>query len=340
MKNWFLLSMAFALLPLTLMAQDDDMYFGSTKQQKSTYRSIPNYEPTTSAPVYHTGSRRSVDEYNRRGGNYDVQPQDSDIIDFSAVEGVYPDSTADYSLTKKMARWEGYTPKQAYWEGYYDGTHDTWYWHSPWYYTSFYPWYDSWYYPYGWHYSWYYDPWYYDYYSWHWGYYPYHYYSYYDRPYIGYYHGGSRYYGTGNTGTLNRNGNYSRSTTGGRVANYTSSARFDGARNRAYNSGSGRSTVSGNTNRSTTRSTTRATERSTNRTATRATSSSYSSYSSSSNNYNAGRAATFQSGNGGSFSSSSSSSFGGNRSSGGFSSGGGTRSAGGGGGGRSGGGRR
>lgn len=337
MKNWFLLSMAFALMPLSLLAQDDDMYFGSTKQQKSTYRSIPNNEPTTSAPVYHTGSRRNVDEYNRRSSSYDVLPQDSDIIDFSAVEGVYPDSTADYQLTRKMARWDGYTPKQAYWEGYYDGTHDTWYWHSPWYYTSFYPWYDSWYYPYGWHYSWYYDPWYYDYYSWHWGYYPYHYYSYYDRPYIGYYSGGSRYYGTGNTGTLNRNGNYSRSTTGGRVANYTSSARFDGARSRAYNnSGSGRSMVSGNTNRSTTRSTTRATERSTNRTATRATSGSYSS----SSNYDAGRAATFQSGNGGSFSSSSSSSFGGNRSSGGFSSGGGTRSAGGGGGGRSGGGRR
>lgn len=335
MKNWFYLSMAFALLPLSMMAQDDDMYFGSAKKQKSTYRSASSWEPVSPAPVYHTGSKRGVDEYNRRGNSYDVLPQDSDIIDFSAVEGVYPDSTADYSLTKKMARWEGYTPKQAYWEGYYDGSHDSWYWHSPWYYTSFYPWYDSWYYPYGWHYSWYYDPWYYDYYSWHWGYYPYHYYSYYDRPYIGYYHGGSRYYGTGNTGTLNRNGNYSRSTTGGRVANYTSSARFDGARNRAYNSGSGRSTVSGNTNRSTTRSTTRAVERSTNRTATRATSGSYSS----SSNYDAGRAATFQSGNGGSFSSSSSS-FGGNRSSGGFSSGGGTRSAGGGGGGRSGGGRR
>ena len=189
MKNWFYLSMAFALLPLSMMAQDDDMYFGSAKKQKSTYRSASSYEPVSPAPVYHTGSKRGVDEYNRRGSSYDVLPQDSDIIDFSAVEGVYPDSTADYSLTKKMARWEGYTPKQAYWEGYYDGSHDSWYWHSPWYYSAFYPWYDSWYYPYGWHYSWYYDPWYYDYYSWHWGYYPYHYYSYYDRPYIGYYSG-------------------------------------------------------------------------------------------------------------------------------------------------------
>ena len=183
--------MAFALLPLSMMAQDDDMYFGSAKKQKSTYRSASSYEPVSPAPVYHTGSKRGVDEYNRRGSSYDVLPQDSDIIDFSAVEGVYPDSTADYSLTKKMARWEGYTPKQAYWEGYYDGSHDSWYWHSPWYYTSFYPWYDSWYYPYGWRYNWYYDPWYYDYYSWQWEYYyhPYHYYSYYDRPYIGYYSG-------------------------------------------------------------------------------------------------------------------------------------------------------
>ena len=35
MKNWFYLSMAFALLPLSMMAQDDDMYFGSAKKQKS-----------------------------------------------------------------------------------------------------------------------------------------------------------------------------------------------------------------------------------------------------------------------------------------------------------------
>ena len=122
-------SLVFALMPLSLMAQDD-MYFGSAKKQKSTYRSASSYEPVSPAPVYHTGSKRGVDEYNRRGSSYDVLPQDSDIIDFSAVEGVYPDSTADYSLTKKMARWEGYTPKQAYWEGYYDGSHDSWYWHS------------------------------------------------------------------------------------------------------------------------------------------------------------------------------------------------------------------
>ncbi len=80
--------MAFALLPLSMMAQDDDMYFGSAKKQKSTYRSTSSYEPVSPAPVYHTGSKRGVDEYNRRGSSYDVLPQDSDIIDFSAVEGV------------------------------------------------------------------------------------------------------------------------------------------------------------------------------------------------------------------------------------------------------------
>ena len=135
MKNWMFLSMAFVLLPLSMMAQDDDMYFGSAKKSKSSTRITSAYE-TTPDRVYHSGSRRSVDDYNRRGSSYETLPNDSDIIDFSAVEGVYPDSTADYQMTKKMARWEGYTPSDAYWEGYSDGSHDSWMWHSPWFYSS------------------------------------------------------------------------------------------------------------------------------------------------------------------------------------------------------------
>ena len=333
MKNWMFLSMAFALLPLSMMAQDDDMYFGSAKTSKSSTRVTSTYEPTrvtTPDQVYHSGSRRSVDEYNRRGSSYETLPNDSDIIDFSAVEGVYPDSTADYQLTRKMARWDGYTPRDAYWEGYSDGSHDSWMWHSPWYYSSFYPWYDSWYYPY-WHYGWY-DPWYYDY-GWGW-HYPYYRYSYYGGYYSGYYGGTSRHYGTGITGTKHHSGNYISNSYSQRVTNYTNSSRFDGARNRASEGNSGRRTIG-----TSTRSSTRATAAS--RSATRSTSS---------GNYDSGR--SFSNSSSGSLlnsSRSSSSSYSGggsnysgsSRSSGGFS-GGGTRSGGGGGGvgARSGGGRR
>jgi hypothetical protein len=81
------------------------------------------------------------------------------------VEGVYPDSLLDFKATREMARWDGYTPSDAYWEGYSQGSkYARVIWHSPWYYSSYYPWYDSWYWD-----PWYYDPWYYS--SWHYGWY-------------------------------------------------------------------------------------------------------------------------------------------------------------------------
>ena len=113
-------------------------------------------------------------------------PTDSagnDIIDFSAVRGVYPDSTDnassadDYKLTRQLSRFDDYTPSQAYWEGYRDGQ-----WMSPWYASRWYSWYDYdpwyWNYPYyyGYYSSWYgwYSPWYYGYYRpWNYGYYGY-----------------------------------------------------------------------------------------------------------------------------------------------------------------------
>jgi hypothetical protein len=333
MRRLVLLSMVLGLLPVSMMAQDDDMYFGSTKS------STPKRSKSSTEQTYYCGSKRSVDEYNRRcGSSYEVIiPDTGDIISFSPVEGVYPDSVGDYQLTRKMARWDDYTPTKAYWEGYAQGRHDSWGWHSPWYYSSFYPWYDygwydPWYYSY-WRYGWY-DPWYYDY-AWGWGY-PY--YTYYGGYYGGYYSGGrysGRYVGNGNTGTLARYGELGRSSTGGRVGNYTHSSRFDGARERAYSGNSGRRTTVGtNTSRSITRSSTRTTIA--------GGGSGYSSNSSSYGSGSSGRPATFQSGSGGGGSySGGGNSYGGSRTSGGsYGGGGGTRSGGGGGGSRSGGGRR
>ena len=184
MKKLILLTVV-AALPLTLMAQDDDMYFVPSKEnvakEAKTYGMPKN--------VYYSGSDRSVDEYNRRMWSK-AEPIDSagnDIIDFSAVRGVYPDSVVasgndDYKYTKRLSRFEGYTSaSDAYWEGYRDGR-----WSSPWYYSSYYPWYDSWYY---WN-----DPWYYGYYGYYSSWYSPWYYGGYYRPwrYWGWY--GPRYY--------------------------------------------------------------------------------------------------------------------------------------------------
>ena len=221
MMNKILVSLILGALPLTMMAQDDDMYFVPSKKSSVSTTTVRNVRP---APTFDSGSSRSVDEYNRRGGSYyEVLPTDSvgnDIISFNGELGVYPDSNAveDFALTREMSRWDGYEPDpNAYAEGYRDGRRDSWSlysWHSPWFYSSYYPWYDSsywywndpWYYRrYGWYYSWY-DPWYYDWYR------PYGYYSYYGPYYYGggYWRGGggrsSLYARNGNTGTINRSG--------------------------------------------------------------------------------------------------------------------------------------
>lgn len=194
MKKFILLT-AVAALPLGLMAQDDDMYFVPTKENMAKEAKAYGMPKNT----YYSGSQRSVDEYNRRAWS-SVAPIDSagnDIIDFSAVRGVYPDSAYsevtenDYQYTKRMSRFEGYTASDAYWEGYRDGR-----WTSPWYYSSYYSWYDPWYWNDPWYYSGYYgwagyyggwySPWYYG------GYYrPWHYYGGWYSP--RYHYGGGHY---------------------------------------------------------------------------------------------------------------------------------------------------
>ena len=119
MKKLIMSLLLLGVMPISMMAQDDDMYFVPTKEnvakEAKTYGMPSN--------TYYAGSSRSVDDYNRRAWST-VEPVDSlgnDIIDFSAVRGVYPDSAysemadnGDYQLTRQMSRFDDYTPSDAY----------------------------------------------------------------------------------------------------------------------------------------------------------------------------------------------------------------------------------
>ena len=123
MKKLVLLSVILGAMPITMMAQDDDLYFVPTKENVA--KDAEKYGMP--ANTYYVGSTRSADEYNRRAWSR-VAPIDSagnDIIDFSAERGVYPDSAysemSDYTYTRRMSRFDDYTPSVAYLAGYRDG---------------------------------------------------------------------------------------------------------------------------------------------------------------------------------------------------------------------------
>ncbi len=233
MKKLFLLFVLAGAMPLSMMAQDDDLYFSPSKRKAEvTSSSVQNI---AASPYYSGRPMRDVDEYNRRGklrSSYQKIGTDSlgnDIIEFQAGTGLYPDSTyvdtlwmspqGDYShddeyiCSRRMSRWDDY------YDWYDPWFADRWGWHP----FGFYPWYDPWFYPYRW-YGWYgwYDPWYYGWYYpfhhhyWGWGYHPYY-------PIGGYvYRGpsGTRNHGrpsfNGPRGTVNGNSHtYARGTFGG-----------------------------------------------------------------------------------------------------------------------------
>ncbi len=194
MKKLILLSVIAGVMPLASLAQDDDMYFVPTKANVA--KSAAEYGIPQN--TYYSGSQRSVDDYNRRGSQFTpIDSAGNDIINFSAEQGVYPDSaydeSADFQYTRRMSRFDDYNWSTPYWAGYYAGRSSRWY--SPWWYYD--PWYDPWYYGYG-HYG-------YGYYGW---YSPWYYSNWYSPYYYGYYYGGWPYYATrpvyrrGN-GTLN-----------------------------------------------------------------------------------------------------------------------------------------
>lgn len=209
MKKLIMFLLMSVALPLSMMAQDDDMYYVPTKENKA--KEAESYGMPTR--TYYAGSTRSVDEYNRRMmvGVNQTDSVGNDIIDFSAVRGVYPDSVynesdSDYELTRRMTRFDDYTPSQAYWDGYRDGR-----WASPWSwsYSSLY-WNDYWYWndPWLWNSSWYWRyPYYTGYYPWYSGYYGYYGYRYHPWYWGGYYGG---YYGDYYGGGYVRNHNYRR----------------------------------------------------------------------------------------------------------------------------------
>lgn len=188
MKRLFLLTTIATLLATSAMAQDD-LYFVPSKkvakEAKAKRQAQENFYDQTS--VYHSGSDRDVDEYNRRGtfaSHYETVGTDSignDIIEFTPGTGVYPDSISlsalvksdslatqwrdvidskknykdddEYSITLRLSRFDDFYGPYWAWNRFYD----------PWFYDSFY---DPWFYN-PWHYAWY-DPWYGPYDPWYW----------------------------------------------------------------------------------------------------------------------------------------------------------------------------
>lgn len=197
MKKLILLTLVSAF-SLSLMAQDDDMYFVPTKENVA--KEARKYGMPQN--VYYSGSNRSVDDYNRRAQfSSPVDSTGNDIIDFSAVRGVYPDSAYsqpvendDYALTRRMSRFDDYTPSEAYWDGYRAGR-----WSSPWY-NTWYSWYDPWYYDSWWYWN---DPFYYS--SWYGWRYPYYYSTWYSPRYYGYHYYGGSYISRGGSSRLSSN---------------------------------------------------------------------------------------------------------------------------------------
>ena len=256
MKKLLLISLFAGVLPLSMTAQVDDLYF--VPKKKSVEKVTDHYGMPKD--VYYSGSNRSIDDYNRRTiSHYEPIGADSimnDTISFIAEKGVYPDSiaTEDFVITKKMSRFDDYdvTDNAAFWAGYEAGRYD-WGWHSPWYYSRF-GWYDYWYDP--WYYRWY-DPYYYSWYggwygSWYGSWYsPWHY-SWYGHNWynVGYYDwvgSGGRYHYTPTigAGTIRRDG----TTYGSRNSSIArNSSRMNELRNRTVSGNSRNGSYSRNSN--------------------------------------------------------------------------------------------
>jgi len=249
MKKLLLISMLIGAMPLSMLAQVDDLYFVPKKKKAQVERVKDNALVVAPQP--------------KAKSSYEVIDGDTtnlDVIDFTEGKGIYPEDsldTEDYALTKKMVRFEDYdlSDNASFWAGYRAGR-SVWMWHSPWYYSR-YGWYDPWYYR-PWYYCWYdpwYDPWFYDwYYPWYGSYYgwwgrPYYHHGY----YANYYYGGGgyrHYYGrTGNAGSIDVSGR-----TGYRHDHRntvtTNASRMTSLRNRAMREGGNRVYTSGNSQRS------------------------------------------------------------------------------------------
>lgn len=168
-----LLALAFVMVPLLGMAQDD-LYFTSSKKAKEAAqkraasslkaRTEPVVAPAT---VDYNSNRRSEDEYNRRyvyGGEYQnaggMYADDSLTATIDTVSGYYADPKydmddpeLDYRFSRRLVRF--HNPRlyalasPYYWDLYYG--------YGAWDYL--YDYYDPWYGYYGWSYGWTWGPW-------------------------------------------------------------------------------------------------------------------------------------------------------------------------------------
>ena len=195
MKKWLVLSVFMAALPLTMMAQDDDLYFNPKQEakkaaeervQKAKLLAAQRARQDSIYALYWSGSDRNVDEYNRGGKllshyhNIGVDSLGNDIISFRVGKGVAPDSIYDdeafaekymrgmgddFDCTRDLSRWDGfYDPwfYSYYGCGPYYWRSSYWRWHNPWRYGYYAGWYDPWFDPW-------FDPWYYGYAGWYGG---------------------------------------------------------------------------------------------------------------------------------------------------------------------------
>lgn len=185
--RFLFLSVLMGAMPLTMAAQDDDLYFTPKKSSKDAPVKIER--DVYDRPAYYCGSPRNVDEYNRRGklkSYYQKIGTDSlgnDVIEFHEGDGtygtadldstitIYPgseryyDEDSDFAYSRRMGRFDDF-----YWDPAFYGYYGSPYWRG--YYGWYDPWYDPWYGPYytGWYGRWH-NPWFYGYYGWGYPYY-------------------------------------------------------------------------------------------------------------------------------------------------------------------------
>ena len=200
MKKLVLFAVLMAAMPLASMAQDDDLYFNpkqeakkeaAFREQKAREFALQQARRDSIYALHWSGSRRSVDDYNRHGRilsqfqDISTDSLGNDVISFRLDKGVRPDSIYDdaafaqkyipqgddFEYTRDFCRWDGYYNPwfyDYYGVGPYYWRSAYWGWRNPWrygYYAGWYdpwfdPFYDPWYYGCGWYGGWY-DPWYY-----------------------------------------------------------------------------------------------------------------------------------------------------------------------------------
>lgn len=280
MKKFVLLAVLVAAMPLTTMAQDDDLYFNPKQEAKKeaalreqrakAYARVRAVRDSLYA-IYWSGSPRSVDEYNRNGrilSHYQGITTDSlgnDIISFRLEKGVKPDSIyddeafaqkfinqdEDFEYTRGLSRWDGYYNPwfyDYYGVGPYYWRSGYWGWRNPWRYGYYAGWYDPWFDPF-------YDPWYYGYAGWYGGWYsPWcgwgGYYNpwYWGGPMIGHVHYSGNPKGYAGNRSWNGPGNNSGRYNGRRDDNSYGNRNFGNRSNRDYNNSFGNSNRSNNGN--------------------------------------------------------------------------------------------